>query len=102
MKVADVIKLLDAGYTKEQIEAYEQGMKDAGKEDEPESVEFEKEKPVEAPAQDNTEVETLKTQIETLKTQIQIMNQKNNTFENKPKQTSTDVLSEIFGGGKMK
>jgi archaellum component FlaC len=100
MKVAEVIKLLDAGYTKEQIEAYEQGMKDAGKEDEPEQVEFEKEKPLEPPAQDNAEaeVEALKTQIETLKTQIQVMNQKNNTFENKPKQTSTDVLSEIFGG----
>ena len=105
MEINRIFQLLDAGYSREQIEAFEQGMKEANSEEaEPKEKELEepeekepKEKSISSEAQ--TIIDNLNNQISELTKTIQNMNVKNRTFNNDIKQTADDVLADIFGKG---
>lgn len=104
MDTSRIFQLLDAGYTKEEIEAFEKGLKDAEDENKPKEdkpLEKEETKPEEnKPISDEAQaiIDNLNNQISELTKTIQSMNVKNRTFQNETKQTAEQVLNDIFGG----
>ena len=103
MDTSRIFQLLDAGYTKEEIEAFEKGWKDAENENKPEDKPIEKDeteqeesKPISDEAQ--AIIDNLNNQISELTKTIQSMNVKTRTFQNETKQTAEEVLNDIFGG----
>ena len=108
MEINRIFQLLDAGYSREQIEAFEKGMEEAKPKEQkgkPENSDEQKEKPEnsdeqkEKPISDEAQaiIDNLNNQISELTKSIQNMNVKNRTFNNDVKQTADDVLADIFG-----
>ena len=98
MEINRIFQLLDAGYSREQIEAFEKGMEEAKPKEQkgkPENSDEQKEKPISDEAQ--AIIDNLNNQISELTKSIQNMNVKNRTFNNDVKQTADDVLADIFG-----
>ena len=111
-KVKDIISLLDAGYSREEIaEMLQEPAEDLSSEDIPaEEVPAEPEKAEEPAEPDKTsEIEELKKEIQSLKSLIQKQNLKQARVEQPPVQESaSDILARLVNpnygmdGGKLK
>lgn len=105
MKVSEILKLIDAGYTKAEIQAMENPETDTAPDPvpaapaaEPEEVpEQEETKPIpEAPAAGNPQIDALTKQLNSLVSAIQKSNMLNSQQPAPPAQSAEDILASII------
>lgn len=99
MELAKIFQLLDAGYTREQIEAFEAGLNEADPEEQEEITNEEVESTEEKqPINYSEQIANLNNSINDLRNEIQRINRNNDTFESKTKLTAEEALKQIWGG----
>ena len=97
MEVSRVFQLLDAGYTREQIDAFERGLKETQPTEEP-TEPTETTQPSEREQELTEQIKSLETALADLTKTVQESNIRNKAFEQAKVQTADDVLAEVFGG----